>query len=185
MTTTTKKTTTRKKTTTTPRTKTQPVAEKIELDSNSFVHEIFSAIDSQRTKAKKIEILQQYSAENHLKALLIWNFDESIQSALPDGTVPYQPLTEEATGKAGKTGMPPHSTLRKEWTKLYNFVKGGNDGMNKLKKETMFINILESLHPQEAEILCLVKDKKLQTRYKLTKELTQEAYPDIQWGNRS
>jgi len=184
MTTTTKKTTTRKRTTT-PRTKAQPTVEKIELNVNSFVHEIFSAVDSEKTKAKKVEILQKYSSENHLKALLIWNFDESVQSALPDGVVPYQPLTEEATGKAGKTGLPPHSTLRKEWTKLYNFVKGGNDSMNKLRKETMFINILESLHPEEAEILCLVKDKKLETKYKITKELTQEAYPDIQWGNRS
>ena len=57
--------------------------------------------------------------------------------------------------------------------------------MNRLKKETMFINILSSLHPQESEILVLVKDKKLQTKYNITKELVSEAYPDIQWGGRS
>jgi hypothetical protein len=49
----------------------------------------------------------------------------------------------------------------------------------------MFINILEGLHPLEAEILCLCKDKKLQTKYKITKEIISEAYPDIQWGGRS
>jgi hypothetical protein len=49
----------------------------------------------------------------------------------------------------------------------------------------MFINILEGLHPLEAEILCLVKDKKLSTKYNLTKEIVAEAYPDIQWGGRS
>ena len=49
----------------------------------------------------------------------------------------------------------------------------------------MFINILQGLHPLEAEILILVKDKKLDTKYKITKDIVSQAYPDIQWGNRS
>jgi hypothetical protein len=49
----------------------------------------------------------------------------------------------------------------------------------------MFINILRGLHPKEAEILCLVKDKKLSNKYKITKELVSHSYPDIVWGNRS
>ena len=77
------------------------------------------------------------------------------------------------------------TTLRKEWTKLYNFVKGGNDQLNSLRRETMFIQILEGLHPLDAEILCLVKDKKLYDKYKITKQNVSEAYPDIVWGNRS
>ena len=77
------------------------------------------------------------------------------------------------------------TTLRREWTKLYNFVKGGNDKLNGLRRETMFIQILEGLHPLDAEILCLVKDKKLYDKYKITKENVSEAYPDITWGNRS
>jgi hypothetical protein len=48
----------------------------------------------------------------------------------------------------------------------------------------MFIQMLQGLHPLDAEIMCLVKDKRLQTKYKLTKELVGEAYPDIKWGNR-
>ena len=49
----------------------------------------------------------------------------------------------------------------------------------------MFINILQGLHPKEAELLCLVKDKKLSDKYKITLDNVKEAYPDIQWGNRS
>ena len=49
----------------------------------------------------------------------------------------------------------------------------------------MFINILEGLHPLEAEIVALCKDKRLGEVYKITKEIVQEAYPDIQWGGRS
>ena len=57
--------------------------------------------------------------------------------------------------------------------------------MKSLRRETMFIQILEGLHPLDAEILCLVKDKELETKYKITKEIVSEAYPDIQWGGRS
>ena len=49
----------------------------------------------------------------------------------------------------------------------------------------MFIQILEGLHPNEAKILCLVKDKKLSTQYKVTKEMVAQAYPDVTWGGRS
>ena len=179
--TTTKKTTTKKRSTTTktPAKKTtisRKPAEKIELTSSSLVHEIFSAVSSERLKAKKIEILQRFN-ENFVKSLLIWNFDDSIVSVIPEGEVPVQ-AKEDSEGN-------PSSNIRKEWSKFYNFVRGGNDAMNKLRKETMFINILESLHPGEAEVLCLVKDKKLGTKYKITKELVTEAYPDIQWGGRS
>ena len=183
MTTTTKKTTTTSRRSTaakkpTPKKPTEPkvIETKIELTPSSYVHEIFAAISSEKTKDAKINILQQYN-ENFIKSVLIWNFDESIQSVLPEGSVPLQ---ENENSQKN-----PSSNIRKEWNKFYNFVKGGNDAMNKLRKETMFINILESFHPGEAEVLCLVKDKKLQTKYNITKELVSEAYPDIQWGGRS
>ena len=76
------------------------------------------------------------------------------------------------------------SSIRKEYQKFYNFVKGGNDGLSSLRRESMFINLLQGLHPLEAEILILVKDKKLDTKYKITKQIVAEAYPDIKWGNR-
>jgi hypothetical protein len=172
--TTTTKTRTKKPQATTKSTKTP--AEKIQLTPSSRVDEIFSAVSSERLKTKKIEILQNYN-ENFIKSVLIWNFDDSITSDLPPGEVPITSKED-----ADKT----HSTnIRKEWSKFYNFVKGGNDAMSSLRKETMFINILDSLHPKEAEILVLVKDKNLADKYNITKEIVSEAYPDIQWGGRS
>jgi hypothetical protein len=149
---------------------------KIELTENSFVHEIFDAVSSERIGSKKIEILQRFD-QNYIKSVLIWNFDPSITSVIPEGEVPIQPKENPE--------VKPSSSIKKEWSKFYNFVKGGNDSMNKLRKETMFINILESLHPLEAEILVLVKDKKLQTKYNITKEIVTQSYPDIIWGDRS
>jgi hypothetical protein len=77
-----------------------------------------------------------------------------------------------------------YTTIRTEYTKFYNFVKGGNDSLSSLRRENIFINLLEGLHPLEAEIICLCKDKKLQEKYKISKEIVSEAYPDIKWGGR-
>ena len=79
---------------------------------------------------------------------------------------------ESATGQdldgRGKT------SLRREWKNLYHYIKGGNDSLNKTRREMMFINLLRGLHPKEAQILILVKDKLLQSKYKLTKEGNNE-----------
>ena len=70
-----------------------------------------------------------------------------------------------------------HTSILKEYDKFFNFIKGGNDKLSSLRRETMFINILQRLHPREAEILCLVKDKQLETKYKtITKDLIYILY---------
>jgi len=96
---------------------------------------------------------------------------------IPEGEVPYK-QNEVPIGTD-------HTSLRREYQQLYHFVKGGNDSLTTIRRETMFIQILEGLHPREAEILCLVKDKKLSTKYKVDLDLIKEAYPDITWGGRS
>ena len=77
------------------------------------------------------------------------------------------------------------TSLRREYQNLYHFVKGGNHNLSTTRREMMFINMLQGLHSKESEVLCLVKDKKLQTKYKISLENVKEAYPDIVWGGRS
>ena len=50
--------------------------------------------------------------------------------------------------------------LRTEGDKLYNFIKGAQKHQSTVR-ERMFIRLLEGLHKDEAELLCMVKDKKL------------------------
>ncbi len=149
---------------------------KQKLPPNPFVHEVLELVSKQRSKAKKVEILQEYSSDA-LKSLFIWNFDNTVVTVLPQGDVPYKE-NEVPIGTD-------HTSLRREWKHLYNFVKGGNDTLSSLRRETMFVQILEGLHPDEAKILCLVKDKRLSDKYKISYEVVKEAYPDIQWGGRS
>jgi len=157
-------------------TTTKTTTSKQKLPPNPFVHEILELASKQRSKAKKVEILQEYS-NDALKTLFIWNFDDTVISMVPEGEVPYKE-NEVPVGTD-------HTSLRKEYKHLYNFVKGGNDGLSSLRRETMFIQILEGLHPEEAKILCLVKDKRLSEQYKITYDVVREAYPDIKWGGRS
>ena len=194
-------TTTTKKTTKTVKAKATPIPK---LPVNPFVFEVLEAASKQRTKARKIEVLQKY-AHNSIMAVLIWNFDESVISLLPEGDVPYGNTREDnsVTGtlsdkindavgmmaESGSTSLGSQdqgkASIRKEFTKFYNFLKGGNSGLSSLRRETMFINILEGLHPLEAEILILTKDKKLTDKYKITKDVVSAAYPQITWGGRS
>ena len=198
-TTTTKKATTTVKKTTVPAE--TPVSE--DLPANPFTFEVLNIVSKQRTNAKKVELLKKYEHPS-IKSIFIWNFDETIVSVLPPGDVPYAATSEQnsfsgtlsekisdAVSKMGELGSNSlgsqdqgRSSIRKEFQKFYNFVKGGNDGLSSLRRESMFINILQGLHPLEAEILILVKDKKLDTKYKITKDIVSQAYPDIQWGNR-
>ena len=177
----------------------------LDLPNNPFAFEVLHLASKQRTKAKKIEVLKRYEHIS-LKTIFIWNFDETVVSVLPPGPVPYsgyddqnvytgtlstkigeevRKMHETGSFSMGSSDKQGHTTIRKEYKNFYHFVRGGNDAMSAIRRETMFINVLEGLHPLEAEIICLVKDKKLSDKYNISKELVMEAYPDITWGGRS
>ena len=177
-------------------------AEPETLPSNPFVYEVLELAAKQRSKAKKAEVLRTYDHIS-LKSIFIWNFDESVISMLPEGEVPYgdsddqsiysgtlsENISKEAKGGESATGQDldgrGKTSLRREYKNLYHFIKGGNDSLSSIRRETMFINMLRGLHPREAEVLILVKDKRLTDRYNITLEVVKEAYPDINWGGRS
>ena len=140
-----------------------------------LLSEVLQKVSNAKTKKEKIVLLKKYSTPA-LRSILIWNYDESVVSMVPSGDVPYTKNDSPAGTE--------HTILFHEYKKLYHFVKGGNDGLAKTKREQMFIQILEGLHMDEANVLCLTKDKKLGKRYKVTKACISEAFPEIEWGNR-
>jgi len=191
--------------TTTTKTKRTTTEKPIEtLPTNPFAFEVLQLVSKQKSNAKKVEVLKTYE-DNSLKTIFIWNFDESVISLLPEGEVPYASTGEQnsfsgtlsskiedavlkmeelSSNSLGSMDQG-RSSIRKEYTMFYNFIKGGNDSLSSIRRETMFINILQGLHPLEAEIVCLIKDKRLTDKYKISFENVKEAYPDIQWGGRS
>ena len=142
-----------------------------------LLSEILRKVSNAKTKAEKIALLQKHNT-NALRQVLIINFDDSVISMLPEGDGPYTP-NDAPIGTD-------HTRLESEYKGLYRFVKGGQDKLPSLKRETMFVQLLEGLSAEEAELLCLAKDKKITSKYKrITKAVVQEAFPGIVWGNRS
>ena len=189
---------------TTKKTKSFSVKSIPDLPNNPLAFEVFDLVSRQRSKAKKIQVLKKYDDQS-LRRILIWNFDPSIKSVLPEGEVPYQGYDEQNTYSGtlstriseeirsmhekgnfslGVSDNQGHTTIRRESKHFYQFVRGGNDRLNSIRRETMFINILQGLHPLEAEIIILVKDKKLSDKYKIAREHVEQAYPDIIWSDR-
>ena len=141
-----------------------------------LISEVLQKVSNAKTKASKINLLREHNSEA-LRKILIINFDTSIESAIPEGPVPYKP-NEAPAGTE-------HSRLSTEHRLLHYFVKGGADDVPSLKKESMFIGLLEGLHESEAEVVCLVKDKNLKKKYRITENVIKEAFPQIKWGNRN
>jgi hypothetical protein len=178
------------------------------LQPNPFQHEILELASKQRSNAKKVEVLKTYRNDG-LITILIMNFDDSVISILPPGPVPYADtegqtslggnLTDLIDSKAKNDGLKTSgyygteefaneknkTSIRNEYQNFYMYVRGGNNTISQLRKETMFINMLSGLHSLEAELMCLVKDKKITDKYKVSFDVIKEAYPDIVWGGRS
>lgn len=142
-----------------------------------LISEVLRKVSNAKTKEEKAKLLNKHNSQA-LRSLLIWNFDESVISMLPEGEVPYTP-NDAPLGTD-------HTRLEQEYRGLYRFVKGGADKLPNLKRESMFVQLLEGLSAEEAELLVLVKDKKLTSKYKrITRSTVAEAFPNIDWGKRS
>ena len=191
-----------------PRVKAAPKEEDVKpapatnsLPVNPFIFEILDLVNAQKTNAKKVEVLQNYEHES-IKTVFVWNFDSSVVSLLPPGEVPYgetnaqttfagtlsENIAKEAAGGESATGQDldgrNKTSIRHEYKNFYHFVQGGNNSLTTTRREMIFINMLQGLHPKEAELLCLVKDKDLESKYSVSLENVKQAYPDMTWGWR-
>ena len=141
-----------------------------------LMHEVLQKVSNAKTKKEKIALLKEYNTQA-LRSLFIINFDDTVISMLPPGDVPYKP-NDAPEGTE-------HTLLEKEARLLHHFFKGGSN-VSQVKREQMFVQMLEGLSSGEAEALVLAKDKKITSKYKrITKAVVQEAFPGIVWGNRS
>ncbi len=140
-----------------------------------LMHEVLQKVSNAKTKKEKIALLKEYNTQA-LRSLFIINFDDTVISMLPPGDVPYKP-NDAPEGTE-------HTLLEKEARLLHHFFKGGSN-VSQVKRENMFIQMLEGLNQGEAEVLILAKDKKIGKRWKITKACVTEAFPSIQWGGRS
>tara|TARA_B100000029_G_scaffold424842_1_gene432900 strand:- start:13245 stop:13751 length:507 start_codon:yes stop_codon:yes gene_type:complete len=148
-----------------------PALKQAAATSSSMVltfHEIFTKVNNAKDKQRKIEVLRQYDSPS-MRQVLKGAFDPKIKWDLPEGTPPYieneAPLGTE------------HTYLDQEAKRLWHFVVGADLNLTKVKKETLFIQMLEGLSADEAKLLIGVKDKNLNNIYKgLTSAVIREAF---------
>ena len=151
--------------------------------SKTLISEVLQRVSNAKTKAKKIEILQEYKSPA-LTKILLCNFAKSIAFVFPDGKTPYTPL-DRPKGIEHQMLFSEQRLIDKFITKTVNGVKlYGCSGtprpsIQQIKKEALWIQLLEALHQEEAEVLDLVKDKKLTSRYKITRANVIEAFPEL------
>ena len=122
--------------------------------------EILDLVHKAKTKNKKVEILKKYNSDA-LRMLIKSSFDQNIVWAMPKGNVPYTPNDAPAGTE--------HTRLATESRKLFHFIRGADNITPQFKKEQMFVQMLEGLHKDEAELLCYAKDKEL---HKIVKGLS-------------
>ena len=130
--------------------------------------EILGKVSKLKTKKEKVDHLQKYNTDS-LRMIIKASFDPKIKWVLPTGEVPYVP-NDAPEGTE-------HSDLAYEARKLYHYIEGGNAGLKQNQRESMFIRLLESLHPDEADIVIAAKDKILHQKYKgLSVNVVKEAF---------
>ena len=130
--------------------------------------EILEKVAKLKTKKDKIEYLQKYNTDA-LRMVIKASFAPKIEWALPEGDVPYR-ANEAPEGTE-------HTLLSQEARTLFNFIKGGNGQLTQNKRETMFVQMLEGLHADEAKLIVAAKDKKLHQVYKgLSANVVKEAF---------
>lgn len=131
------------------------------------IFQILEKAAEPKATADRIAVLQQNDS-NALRTILKYAYDPQIVWDLPEGVPPYKPCPYPAQ----------EMRLFAEIRRLYLFIKGGNPNLNKLRRETLFIELLESIHPEDAKVLIAIKDKKLPQKA-LSAKLIKEAFPGL------
>ena len=127
------------------------------------IADILNEVAEQPTRKAKIELLRK---RNHigLQKFLEMMFDDNIVWLLPEGIPPYTP--NPLVDVEGR--------LYHELRRMYLFQRGKADNLNQKKREHLFIEILEAVTPQDAELLILLKDRK--PLKGINKKLVEEAF---------
>ena len=136
------------------------------------IFEIFDKLDTITDRGNKIEYLRDKFFDHiPLHRIVKMNYCNTIESMLPAGEPPFN---------KGETDGPTPSSL---WNYIRQFpviVKSAQSMKMKASQiERIFIEMLESIEPKEAEMVCLAKDRQLESRWALDIDMFKEAFPQL------
>ena len=132
-----------------------------------FIYEVLEEVNKKKKKEEKIQVLKQNETWA-LKDIIRGSIDTSVKWNLPKGTPPYTP----------SEGHNAPGNLHRRNSDFRYFVKGGpGDKMPGYKRENIFIGLIEGIHPQDAELVIDMINKKAPKG--ITKSIVQEAFPGL------
>lgn len=132
-----------------------------------YIFEVFEAISKAKTQQEKVQILKDHN-HHAVRDVIRGSMDPRVTWNLPPGTPPYTPCKPENAP----------TNLYRANTKFAYFVKGGRgDSLPAFKRESIFISLLEGVHPKDAELLINMIQKK--SIKGVTKKVVDEAFPGL------
>lgn len=135
------------------------------------IPQIFEEIEKAGSKDARIKLLRAYD-HPILRGLLQINYDPNVTVYLPEGEPPFKKDTSIPVGYS-------ETNLYTEFRRFYIWLQK-DINLTKIRKEQLFVQFLEGIHWTESEVICLAKDRKLQTKYKQLKEdLIRDAFPGL------
>lgn len=139
---------------------------------NSNVCDVFEVANKAKTKQERADILK-VNDSFALKSVLQLAFHPNVVAALPEGAPPYKRVDPNQNDYH-------RGYLHAEARKFGYLVEQPGQNLNRMKRENIFITILESLPGPEADMLIAAKDKKLHKLYKgITADVAKLAFPEI------
>ena len=131
------------------------------------IAEILKVVSEQKTTDDKVRKLQELNTPVLLQ-ILKYALDPTVKWKLPEGAPPYNPSPYDDT----------QAMLYQEARRIYLFLEGGNDNLTPLRREQLFISLLESIDKEDAKLIVAAKDKKIP--YKgITTKLVNTAFPGL------
>ena len=132
------------------------------------ISEILHEIGEHTSFHDRVKAMRSYRSNEPLRTVLKYAFDPRIKFNLPEGAPPYR--ENDFPDQEG--------ILYFEARKMYLFVEGGNPNLKPLKREELFIRLLETVDKDDAKILIGMKDKDIPVK-NITQKLTERAFPDL------
>ena len=129
------------------------------------IAEVLRDVEKAKTREEKREVLKKNESWS-LRALLQQNFHPQASWLIPPGAPPYNANQNSAD-----------TSLLYEAKKL-EYYTSRKQKIPMLKREAMFVSLLERLSPDEAKIIIAIKDQKLSYK-RLTYKLVKDTLPDL------
>jgi hypothetical protein len=123
------------------------------MPNHTTQSDILNLINKAKTRNRRIALYKEYDSLA-LRNTLRGSFDASVTWAIPEGAPPFSPDKSEV-----------YFDLNKVTAKLGYLVSSNTNGLTLARKEIIFQEILESIHPDDAEIVIAMKDKTLHEKF--------------------